>query len=66
MHEVEMYYNAVPARSTGESPHFIVYGKELPLPVDRAIDSNIPAVTAEIANFSDIWTKVKKAIEISQ
>ena len=40
--QVELTLNAFPNTSTGESPHKVVYGTELNLPIDITLNSTVP------------------------
>ena len=53
-----MYYNATPHSSTGKSPYYVVFGREVQLPADLIAD-----VPSEVKSFVDIWTEAKQAVD---
>jgi hypothetical protein len=46
---VELFFNAMPSRSTGQSPFSVVFGKEPLLPIDLAVESSVPKVNEELS-----------------
>ena len=50
------------AESTGKSPHALVYGQELALPVDHALGSQHPNVGAEQAATRAVaWAQLARS-----
>lgn len=49
--KVEMFMNASPSASTQFTPHYVVYGREMNLPLDLAVADNVPAVKESLDNF---------------
>ena len=64
---VQLYYNSTPQSRTGYSPHYVMTGRDMKLPIDIALEtvrnSDIPASASFAEELVTLWNSVKAKLE---
>lgn len=61
-----MFINSFPNSSTSHSPHYVVYGYDLLLPVDLSVKDEVPVVQHTVTQLHSIWSSVQASIRSAQ
>ena len=59
---MELYFNLMKSRSTGQSPFSIVNGYEPLLPVNAAVETALPGVADTLSDMQEIWDSVSQKL----
>lgn len=61
--QVELALNAFPSTVTQVAPHKVVYGSDVNLPIDVAVDSNVTQAAHTLESMQKCWSKVRQHLE---
>ena len=59
---MELYFNSMKSRSTGQSPFSIVNGYEPLLPVNTTVETALPGVADTLSDMQEIWDSVSQKL----